>query len=1017
MGQDVYCAICGALARHYDPAFYEGDGPYNTDLMSREDCEWLGNVRVLGYRPDLKSHERAFLTSRATGREYGLYVTTEDVTFPNGESTIETYNNQNGTVIAFPIHSACYKQLCIALAPAKVDLDVLYETFKSICNGEHASCLELDYGDAKDCMSYLWVTQQGTEDMVTSPSSDQALIEYYRSLTKEFPQNQEKGPLIDPQIGPGTDAGHDPFHQLSAELILQIMELLDTPSVRQWRASSRPVAQLTIGHGFWRSRICHSMPWVYDFPQDDDDMPRQVVDWLSVFKKLDAVSDRSNKIARQLEQIRREEAESNAPLGSGRQQQMNDKICMRDWSDMNLKLTNRRRIWSVIHQVLDLYSPRKATKDLAKQGQPPTLIDAELTEIPKLILPEPMDTSSRKVALLQDFGDLATATPTMIICWKEGGELADIQVQQPDSTKDSNTEEDFPQTEIQVQDKAKVPKEGWLIGFVIVSRRDERKTHKDTVYRRIVGLGCLFSNGMTKSFGQTDGDYRVMLVSPEHFAVGFSVTTSKDSVLTSLALLQQPMSKAPSCSNGRLFKQPDGYTSPNEPVQRLGNQFNGTFNRQAIPYLWKGEIPPAAFQLHKLVDAHLANEITDKNLSPMEALVFGYSDNELSEIVALSVDTLLRGFQLHYSTGKVRSIGPNCDAMVRLNIDGKGGERIVELYVSVNYVPTCMRFVTNRGRQLIIGQRKGDEIRFPPKAPGQNVKDGGEIDEVLQKKEEEATSSTTNDAASETDDLVLRGIFGSWFQPDSALPRVDFVGTFSSPRSATQERSTELPVKTDSNGFFWAPEPPPASMVENGPVYGEKDASDRFRNETYHIPGENSYVHWLDCTRRLESVTITMCHAMAPRYRPICGMAFKYAQGTEASVGPSCLCTAESSNWTKGRSWCWCHYVAKDEADLVSKPHYIQDTFHVEGAYLKGLRLWMDSDKTLTGIQFVTTKGVESQQWGQCMGTCSVEIEFSPGKEDGAVGIKIFLDNLQRQLSQDGIMVAAIQALAEEAAK
>ncbi|KAJ4254404.1 hypothetical protein NW762_010001 [Fusarium torreyae] len=346
-----YCAFCGVSTRDVfwpdDPNFYEGDrnAPYNTDFASPESCNWVGDVRVLG---------RAFLTGPAKA-DYTIYFRApEGEAFPpNGETLIATYTEDLGEVMAFPFHYDCFDQFRIVLSPKVVDLDVLYETFKSVSKGNYMTSLKLDYGAAKECMGQFWAEQLGIEDLVTSPSSSSDLIEHYHSLIKNTPHTEEPSSRIET----GVNDASDPFYKFSPEIILHIADFLDTPSVFRWRKSSRPVARLALEKGFWKSRIYRDMPWLYDFPVDDDTSSSDT-NWRSVYEKLDLVSSRSQKIARQAREIAREK-ENERPK-RGRQRQYNCGLVVRDWSDMNLALTNRRRIWGILEQVLDLYFPHEA---------------------------------------------------------------------------------------------------------------------------------------------------------------------------------------------------------------------------------------------------------------------------------------------------------------------------------------------------------------------------------------------------------------------------------------------------------------------------------------------------------------------------------------------------------------------------------------------------------------------------------------------------------------------------------
>lgn len=53
--------------------------------------------------------------------------------------------------------------------------------------------------------------------------------------------------------------------------------------------------------------------------------------------------------------------------------------------------------------------------------------------------------------------------------------------------------------------------------------------------------------------------------------------------------------------------------------------------------------------------------------------MLGTSEEELTKIVSLSADVQFSGFEVHYSDGSWRGIGPSRRAMRTLKIGGRGG--------------------------------------------------------------------------------------------------------------------------------------------------------------------------------------------------------------------------------------------------------------------------------------------------------------------------------------------------------
>lgn len=80
----------------------------------------------------------------------------------------------------------------------------------------------------------------------------------------------------------------------------------------------------------------------------------------------------------------------------------------------------------------------------------------------------------------------------------------------------------------------------------------------------------------------------------------------------------------------------------------------------------------------------------------MEALVFGTTTTELSNITGFSSDAKMRSFGVHFQDGSSRYIGPrdaNEGADKVFKIDGPGGEYVVKVEVGMNQLPMAIKVV------------------------------------------------------------------------------------------------------------------------------------------------------------------------------------------------------------------------------------------------------------------------------------------------------------------------------------
>ncbi|KAK2677794.1 hypothetical protein RAB80_006534 [Fusarium oxysporum f. sp. vasinfectum] len=122
----------------------------------------------------------------------------------------------------------------------------------------------------------------------------------------------------------------------------------------------------------------------------------------------------------------------------------------------------------------------------------------------------------------------------------------------------------------------------------------------------------------------------------------------------------------------------------------------------------------------------------------------------------------------------------------------------------------------------------------------------------------------------------------------------------------------------------------------------------------------------------------------------ITSMAFEYAEGHEPMYfGPFAISEPEHEKNVK----------------IEDIPHFEIGGWNPNGAYLKTLRLWVDSLGILTGLQFVT-EASESQKWGFCEGEHSAELDLRT-KEETTAEIKFFLDsNGRNDVGEDAVVVA-----------
>ncbi|KAL7765878.1 hypothetical protein ACKLNR_003794 [Fusarium oxysporum f. sp. zingiberi] len=149
-----------------------------------------------------------------------------------------------------------------------------------------------------------------------------------------------------------------------------------------------------------------------------------------------------------------------------------------------------------------------------------------------------------------------------------------------------------------------------------------------------------------------------------------------------------------------------------------------------------------------------------------------------------------------------------------------------------------------------------------------------------------------------------------------------------------------------------------------------------------------------------------MCHSTTTELLKITSMAFEYAEGHEPMYfGPLAISEPEHEKNVSKQDRCNCIHGGSFEVEIEDIPHFEIGGWNPNGAYLKTLRLWVDSLGILTGLQFVT-EASKSQKWGFCEGEHSAELDLRT-KEETTAGIKFFLDsNGRNDVGEDAVVVA-----------
>ncbi|KLO82676.1 uncharacterized protein LW93_9880 [Fusarium fujikuroi] len=658
-------------------------------------------------------------------------------------------------------------------------------------------------------------------------------------------------------------------------------------------------------------------------------------------------------------------------LGNGRLREGNFTLPIR------MHLQNRCRIWGVCSRLLEECSARGQSANMTmtmtktkKQGPlikhtkkaDNILKGAISSPIPLLIFPAYASTIYDRVSLIEEMKDLEKAEPVIRVYWDASKHLVGIGVYDPatDTAKTLGSKGLFHRSQ-----DAQIPPDNWLAGILIVTKEVPEQIPR--VWRRvIVGIKFMFLYDDFISFGEPMGDVRVLVPKPWHTVVGIGASWNEGRGVESLVLLQQDQEKVPQSAHCRVgMEYPDdldglSVSTMFRPDPRIAN------------FLWRGCIPcrPEIWPTYPV-------QLDPLMPTPVETLMLTkpHSDN-LDYKFILGVDAQFRGFEVFFQykdKAKTvrRSIGlPTAMHYFFMDSD----EQITKCYITGKDKVEGIRFVTDKTQHFIVG-RPGREERGLAKE-GLNMES-------------------------------IEGFHCRWSDDrNSSLTSLGVLTLEFSSVNLGEERED----KDAENilGHYWVPKRPQTKfpIAEVGQIRGATRVIERLRYPGVGVPGPQTVVTWLDCSKPLESIDITMCHSTTTELLMMTSMIFMYAEGHEPMhFGPIPVVSPKHEKDVKKQDRCACIHGGSFEREIEDIPHYEPDKWHVYGGYLKALRVWLNDVGVLTGLQFVAHES-ESQKWGFCDGEHVAELDLQ-SKENKTKGIKFFLDsNGRNDVSEDTVVVA-----------
>ncbi|KAF5648476.1 uncharacterized protein FTJAE_1309 [Fusarium tjaetaba] len=659
-------------------------------------------------------------------------------------------------------------------------------------------------------------------------------------------------------------------------------------------------------------------------------------------------------------------------LGNGRLKEGDFSLPVR------MHLQNRCRLWGVCTRLLEEcstngYSANK-TKTKTKKQEPLIKYTKKTDEIlngaiqspmPLLTFPPCSRTIYDSVSLMEEMKDLEKAEPVIRVYWGASKQLVGIGIYDPvtDTARTLGSKSLFRRTQ-----DAQIPPDNWLAAIFIVTKEVPQKIPK--VWRRvIVGIKFVFLYDDFVSFGEPVGDVRVLVPKPWHTVVGIGATWKEGRGLESLVLLQQDQEKVPKSAHCRVgMEYPDDLEGLEvskvfRPDPRIAN------------FLWRGWIPcrPGIWPTYPV-------RLDPLMPMPVETLMLTKPLTDEDYNFVLGVDAQFRGFEVLFEykdkTKTVRRSIGLATAMHYFVMDSD--EQITKCYITGKDKIEGIRLVTDKTKHFIVGRPGPEEMGL--------AKQGLSMESI-------------------------EGFHCRWSDDrNTSLTSLGVLTLEFSSVNLAEERED----KDQDNilGHYWVPERPQTRfpIEESGQIHGRTPMIERLRYPGVGLPSRQAVVTWLDCSKPLETISITMCHSTTTKLLMMTSMVFKYAEGHEPMYfGPFPIDSPEHEKGVKKQDRCACIHGGSFEQEIEDIPHYEPDKWRVYGGYLKALRVWETEIGVLTGLQFVAQES-ESQKWGFCDGEYSHELDLQ-SKEGMTWGIKFFLDSNGRNHVSEDIVVVAVQRI------
>jgi hypothetical protein len=274
------------LVNHGDD---DGQPSYDPRLLRLEYLMWLNRSRVLALNQD--SDPKPYISGRGRYDGGGRFYVQKPGRDPNdlGKTYLAVTAYAEEETMAFPFHEACFDILAKQVGLEKgreINKDVMWEALNFQVVDERSMLDGVDYKLSEGHDQQSWTNVPGEEYLVCDPSPRPGLREEIHDMLPA---------CVLGRTSKVTDLSErvrsDPTQVLPYDILLGIIERMDTEDMLSFMKASYHVNSYTRESAFWKHMIrMRILPWFDELRQFIETTSTDALDYKGLFLWVDAVT-------------------------------------------------------------------------------------------------------------------------------------------------------------------------------------------------------------------------------------------------------------------------------------------------------------------------------------------------------------------------------------------------------------------------------------------------------------------------------------------------------------------------------------------------------------------------------------------------------------------------------------------------------------------------------------------------------------------------------------------------------